>query len=149
MATDRTVRIGRERREATLLGCVGAEGFAVGPSYAQLSSLYLLSTLDVIHVTFWTRLSPPFFFLAGQRSYVELYARRRERAWGRGYPEQVYKHLESFQSLVLRVKKCSYLGHQIPMHFLSNSNHKSIFSVGRKDILYLNLLMYYTYTLGS
>ena len=33
---------------------------AVGPSYAQLSSLhiqYLLSTLDVIHVTFWTRLS--------------------------------------------------------------------------------------------
>ena len=40
MATNRTVHIGRERREATLLRCVGAEGFAVGPSYAQLSSLY-------------------------------------------------------------------------------------------------------------
>ena len=39
---------------------MGADGFAVGPTYVQLSSLYLLSTLDVIHVTFWTRLSPPF-----------------------------------------------------------------------------------------
>ena len=39
---------------------MGADGFVVGPTYAQLSSLYLLSTLDVIHVKFWTRLSPPF-----------------------------------------------------------------------------------------
>ena len=29
-------------------------------SNLYLSSLYLLSTLDVIPVTFWTRLSPPF-----------------------------------------------------------------------------------------
>ena len=34
----------------------------------QLSSLYLLSTLDVIHVTFWTRLSPP--FLSGRAKVV-------------------------------------------------------------------------------
>ena len=39
---------------------MGADGFVVGPTYAQLSSLYLLSTLDVINVKFWTRLSPPF-----------------------------------------------------------------------------------------
>ena len=40
---------------------MGADGFVVGPTYAQLSSLYLLSTIiDVIPVTFWTRLSPPF-----------------------------------------------------------------------------------------
>ena len=68
------------------LRCVSAEGHLVGPSYApsyvQLSSL---STLDVIHVTFWTRLSPSVFFLAGQRSYVELYVQRCERAWESGY----------------------------------------------------------------
>ena len=29
---------------------MGADGFAVGPTYAQLGSLYVLSTLDIIDI---------------------------------------------------------------------------------------------------
>ena len=49
------------------------------PTRNLVLSYYLLSTHDVIHITFWARLSPPFFFQVGQRSYVELIARGSER----------------------------------------------------------------------
>ena len=51
------------------------------PLEVDFTHAYVLCTLDVIHVTLWTRLSPP--FLAGQRSYVG-------RAWGRGYTLRCY-----------------------------------------------------------
>ena len=56
---------------------------AMVPSHAQLSSLYLLSTLDVTHVIKCTRLSPQFFDSCVFKGHTQCAL--GGRAWERGY----------------------------------------------------------------